>query len=254
MPSIDVRVDGPNDGTALTRREAGSICSETGSDCAKGRRRVIRERRYDIEVSMSVGLEIWSLRPVTVSLRVPERNARPFSLSRMMNSSLRSGLKSTISDRQNESTQKTYEPFHDTDYDTSTPDHPESAPHENDVKARVDPSKDCFKHRELYTNRQPAQPAEEHAFPLRCSAVLYIALLHETRYKSQKGQQEGQCLGYSQESQGGAAQEFALEFVCTITWSTRLEGHARVNARIIAYTSEISTTPVLYEQNNTNGT
>jgi hypothetical protein len=73
VPGVGVRIDGPN-GTVLVRGEVDGICSESKLDRVKGRNKVMRERRYDIEVSMSVGLEIWSRRPVTVSLRVPERN------------------------------------------------------------------------------------------------------------------------------------------------------------------------------------
>ena len=99
---LGVPVEGLNrpDGATLARREVDGIGSGSGPARAKGRKKVIRERRYDIEVSTSVGLEIWSRRPETRSLRVPERNSRLFSVSRMMNSSRRSGLNSTISDRE----------------------------------------------------------------------------------------------------------------------------------------------------------
>jgi hypothetical protein len=80
----------------------------------------------------------------------------------------------------------TFGPFHDTDYETSTADHPESAPHENELKARGEPPKDGFTHGQLYTNHQPRQPAEEHNLPLRFSAVLYTALLDESRHKCHK--------------------------------------------------------------------
>ena len=93
------RVDGL-DGTTLVRREADSLGSGSGLDRAKGRRNIICERRCDIEVSTRVGLEICSRRPETRSLRVPERNSRPFSESKMMNSSRLSGLDSMASDRE----------------------------------------------------------------------------------------------------------------------------------------------------------
>lgn len=88
------------DETPLVRREADGLGSGSGLDRAKGRKNIICERRRVIEVSTRVGLEIWSRRPETRSLRVPERNSRPFSVSKMMNSSRLSGLNPTISDRE----------------------------------------------------------------------------------------------------------------------------------------------------------
>ena len=65
-----------------------------------------------------------------------------------------------------------------------------------------------------------------------------MPLLHETRSKSEKEQQEGQSLSHGHKSQRRAAQEFASEFKLT-----KHVVHARVlNVGITAYALEISRT------------
>ena len=134
--------------------------------------------------------------------------------------------------------QGTYEPFHDTDYYTSAPDQPDSAPEKNESKARGDPPEGGFQHGKLHSNSQPAQTTEEDTFPLRCSTRLCMVQLHETRSKSHKEQYECQTLSYSHESQRCAAQELAGEFKPT---KHVVRAHV-VNVRITVYMSNISRT------------
>jgi hypothetical protein len=61
------------------------------------RREIIIERRLVIELCTSCGLEILACPPERLSLRVPDRNSLALSVSRMRKSSLRSGLKNTLS-------------------------------------------------------------------------------------------------------------------------------------------------------------
>src|SRR5712691_3705148 len=60
------------------------------------RSETIIEMRLVIELCRSCGLEILVRGPESLSLRVPDRNSLALSVSRMRNSSLRSGLKKYI--------------------------------------------------------------------------------------------------------------------------------------------------------------
>jgi hypothetical protein len=85
------------------------------------RRETICERRCVIVLCRSRGLEILARTPESLSLRVP-RNPLALSVSRMRNSSLRSGLKNTLSYKN--TAEKRHEPLYDANDDTSAPNHP----------------------------------------------------------------------------------------------------------------------------------
>lgn len=79
----------------------GEIERRVANVARDGRREVIRDIRCAIELCTRCGLEMVNRFPGNLSLRVPDRNSLPFklSLSRIRNSSLRSTLKATISER-----------------------------------------------------------------------------------------------------------------------------------------------------------
>jgi hypothetical protein len=95
--------------TTLDLREETGVCSSAfaigvlgrgngnGKVARDWRRETIIERRRVIVLCTSCGLEILARTPESLSLRVPFRKSLALSVSRMRNSSLRSGLKSTLS-------------------------------------------------------------------------------------------------------------------------------------------------------------
>lgn len=103
----DTRV-GSSGMTTLDLREGRGVCSSayaTGGLGGNGNEKVARDwrrgtivdRRRVIVLCTSCGLEILTRTPESLSLRVPFEKPLALSVSRMRNSSLRSGLKSTLS-------------------------------------------------------------------------------------------------------------------------------------------------------------
>ena len=107
------------------------------------RSETILEMRLVIELCRSCGLEILARAPESLSLRVPDKNSLALSVSRMRNSSLRSGLKKIHYHTKNYSGRR-YEPFYYTNDDTGAPNHPQYSSREYNTKARCGESDGAF--------------------------------------------------------------------------------------------------------------
>jgi hypothetical protein len=128
-----------------------SICSNANAPVALGwgngkvkrdwRSETILEMRLVIELCRSCGLEILACTSESLSLRVP-RKLLALSVSRIRNSSLRSGLKNTLLYR-NDSLRRR-EPFYYTNDETGAPNHPQYSSREYNTEARCGESDGAF--------------------------------------------------------------------------------------------------------------
>jgi hypothetical protein len=84
-----------------------------------------------------------------------------------------------------------YEPFYNTNDETGAPKHPQYSSCEYDPEARRDKSDAGFNSGNLHADRQPADATEHYAFTFGCSAILDVALCHDTGNESNEEYKEG---------------------------------------------------------------